>query len=413
MLRTNGDRLRQSLEEMARIGATPGGGVSRPALSDEDRRARDLFAAWAAEAGLSVRVDDLGNQYARMEGTEAEAAPVLLGSHLDSVPMGGRFDGVLGVLTPLEVLRTLRDQGVQPKRPVEIVNFTNEEGARFEPAMMSSGVLAGRFDREYVYGRTDRDGLNFLQELERIGYRGDEANRPRRIHSYIEVHIEQGPVLEAEGLSLAAVEGILGVQWFDVTLTGQAQHAGPSPMRSRRDAMVAAARIIAGVRDLALEYPDPTVATVGRIQPIPGVINQIPGQVVISIDIRHHTDEGLSELSQKTQALIRRIAAEERVEAEVDPFWRIAPTVFDQGLVERLDAHAGELDLPLHRMVSAAGHDAKYIAEIAPTVMLFVRTIGGKSHCETEAILWEDATKAADLLLQMVLDLAGDTNSAP
>lgn len=407
MLRTNGERLRESVEAMARIGATPGGGVSRPALSDEDREARALFAAMAGEAGLSLRVDDLGNQYARMEGTEPDADPVLLGSHLDSVPLGGRFDGVLGVLTPLEVLRTLRERGVVPRRPVEIVNFTNEEGVRFEPAMMSSGVLAGRFDPEYVYARTDREGRTFLQELERIGYRGDRANRPRRIHAFIEVHIEQGPVLEAEGLPLAVVSGILGVQWFDVTLTGQAQHAGPSPMRLRRDAMVTAARIIAAVRDLALEYPDPVVATVGRLQPIPGVINQIPGRVVISIDVRHWADEGLRELAARAEALVRRIAAEERVEVEVDPFWRIAPTVFDPRLVERLEAHAREMGMPLRRVVSGAGHDAKYISEIAPAVMLFVRTIGGKSHCETEAILWEDAAKAADLLLQMVLDLAG------
>ena len=276
MLRANGDRLKASLLEMAKIGATPAGGVTRPALSDADREARDLFARWAQEAGLSVRVDDLGTQYARMEGTDPGAAPLLIGSHLDSVPAGGRFDGALGVMTALEVVRSMRDAGFQPLRPVELVNFTNEEGARFEPALMASGVLAGRFTPDYVYGRTDQDGLRFGDELDRIGYRGSQDNRPEPIHAYLELHIEQGPVLEAEGLPVAVVEGIVGVEWINVTVSGQPQHAGTSPMRTRRDAMVAAARMIAALRDLILQYPDPTAVTVGRIQSVPGVINQIP-----------------------------------------------------------------------------------------------------------------------------------------
>jgi N-carbamoyl-L-amino-acid hydrolase len=400
------ERLRASLLRMARIGATPAGGVTRPALSDTDREARDLFAAWARGAGLALRVDDLGTQYARCEGTDPGLAPVLVGSHLDSVPLGGKFDGPLGVLTALEVVRALRDQGVRTARSVEVVNFTNEEGARFEPAMVASGVLAGRYTPEFVFDRLDADGRSFGAELERIGYRGDRRNRPAAVHAYLELHIEQGPVLEAEGLPIGAVEGILGIRWLNVTLTGQAQHAGPSPMRSRRDAMVAAARIVVGLRDLALAYPDPVVATVGRLRPHPGIVNQIPGQVVMSADVRHWTAEGLAEIGRRAEELIRRVAAEERVGVEVDLLQDVPPTTFDPRIVALIERQAGALGVPCRRLVAGAGHDAKYMSEIAPTAMLFVRTVGGKSHCETEDVHWSDVETAANVLLGSVLALA-------
>jgi beta-ureidopropionase / N-carbamoyl-L-amino-acid hydrolase len=406
MLRTNGDRLKSSLLDMAKIGATPGGGVTRTALSDADREGRDLFVSWLKEADLAVRVDDLGNIYGRLEGTDPDAPPVLMGSHLDSVPSGGRFDGVLGVLTPLEIVRTMRDLGIRPRRSVEVVDWTNEEGARFEPAMMCSGVIAGRFTPEYVYGRTDRDGHVFGEELERIGYKGDIANRPKAIHAYFEVHIEQGPVLEAEALPIGVVTGILGLKWMNITLSGVQQHAGPSPMRSRRDAMVTAGRIIAGLRDLALEYPDPAVATVGRIKATPGIINQIPAQVVLSGDVRHWTAEGHEEMGVRAVALIKRIAAEEKVAADVDVYWTAAPIEFPAKMVDLVESKVRELGVPYRRIVSGAGHDAQYMHEIAPTGMIFVRTIGGKSHCETEDILWEDAQAAADVLLHAVMEVA-------
>lgn len=405
MLRTNGERLKASLLEMGRIGATPIGGVTRPSLTDEDKQGRDRLASWGRSAGLAVRVDDLGNMYLRLEGADPTAAPVLIGSHNDSVPKGGKFDGTLGVLIALEVVRSLVDAGIRPRRPVEVVNFTNEEGARFEPAMMASGILAGRFTRDYFYSRQDRDGKSLGSELDRIGYKGAEDNRPKAIHAYIEPHIEQGPVLEAEGLPLAIVEGILGIVWMNITLTGQSEHAGSSPMRRRRDALVAAGRIVAGIRDLALEYPDPIVATVGRLQPSPGIINQIPGQVVMSAETRHPTMAGLEEGSERMQQLIRRIAAEERVDVEIDVFWKIAPTVFDERVLSALEESVKSLGIPYRRMTSSPGHDAKYIAEIAPTGMLFVRTIGGRSHCETEDILWEDVQAAADAVLNAALKL--------
>jgi beta-ureidopropionase / N-carbamoyl-L-amino-acid hydrolase len=406
MLRTNGDRLKASLIDMAKIGATPAGGVTRTALSDADREGRDLFVSWLKEADLQVRIDDLGNIYGRLEGTDPDAAPVLMGSHLDSVPSGGRFDGVLGVLTSLEVARTMRDQGIRPRRSVEVVDWTNEEGARFEPAMMCSGAIAGRFTPEYIYGRTDRDGYVFGEELERIGYKGDIGNRPKAIHAYFEPHIEQGPVLEAEGIPIGVVTGILGLKWMNITLSGVQQHAGPSPMRTRRDAMVTAGRIIAGLRDLALEYPDPAVATVGRIKATPGIINQIPAQVVLSGDLRHWTREGHEEMGERAVALIKRIAAEEKVTADVDVYWTVPPIAFPAEIVDSIESKVQALGVPYRRMVSGAGHDAQYMHELAPTGMIFVRTIGGKSHCETEDILWEDAQAAADVLLHAVVEAA-------
>lgn len=406
MLHTDGERLKLSLLEMGKIGATPGGGVTRVALTGADREGRDLFVTWAKAAGLLVRVDDMGNIYARLEGSDPGADAVLIGSHLDSVPGGGRFDGALGVLTSLEVARTLRDAGVQPRRPVEVVSFTNEEGARFEPAMMSSGVIAGRFTPQYVYDRKDQAGILFGEELERIGYKGPIENRPKAIHAYVETHIEQGPVLEAEGLPVGVVEGILGLQWMNVTFTGVQQHAGPSPMRTRRDAMVAAGRAIAGLRDLALEYPDPAVATVGRLKSTPGIINQIPGQVTMSVDLRQPTVKGQQEMGDRAQELIRRIAAEEKVEAGIEITWTMPPVAFRPELVGIIEEQVRALGLPYRRITSGAGHDAQYIHDIAPTAMIFVRTIGGKSHCETEDILWEDAQAAADVLLSSVLRLA-------
>lgn len=406
MLHANGERLKDSLLTLAKIGATPGGGVTRVALSDEDRAARDLFVAWLRDAGLAVRVDDLGNIYGRLAGSDAAAAPVMLGSHLDSVPGGGRYDGAFGVMCALEVARTLAEGRVRTRRPVEVVAWTNEEGARFSPSMMASGAVAGIFDVAYVYSRQDRDGLTFGDELARIGYKGERANRPGPIHAYLEPHIEQGPVLEAEGLPLAVVTGILGLKWMNVTLTGVQQHAGPSPMRRRHDAMVAAARIIHGVRDLALSYPDPVVGTVGRIGALPGIINQVPGRVELSVDLRHPEPGGHEELGERALALIERVADEEGVEAKVDVFWTCPPVQFRPEMVNLIEAKVKMVGAPVRRLVSGAGHDAQYIHAIAPTGMLFVRTLGGKSHCETEAVDWADTQLAADVVLQAVLDLA-------
>lgn len=406
-MRINPERLRGALAEMNRIGATPRGGVSRLALTDEDRAARDLFVRWAREASLAVRVDDMGTIYARRTGSDPLAAPVLTGSHLDSVPRGGRLDGVLGVLAALEVVRTLNDHGVATHHPVEVVNFTNEEGVRFEPALMASGVLAGAFTPDYVYSRKDRQGFTFGAELERIGYKGSATDRPGSIRAFVELHIEQGPVLEAEGYPVGAVDGILGITWLEVVLTGQADHAGPSPMSKRRDPLAAAARIIDGIRAIARAEGDPAVVTVGRLNLEPGAINVIPGKITFSIDVRHREADGLARMEEAVRVLIKRVCAEERVEPRVEVLWRAEPTHFDPKIVDTIKVVAADLGYRCRQITSGAGHDARYMSQLAPTGMIFVQTKDGKSHCEEEDAPWDAVEQAANVLLHTVLRLAG------
>ena len=298
------------------LGGTPAGGMSRLALSDADRAARDLFVGWLRELGLAVRVDDFGNIYGRRAGADLDAAPVLVGSHLDTVPGGGRFDGILGVVAALEVASALEDAGATTRRPVEVVDYTNEEGARFTPAMLASGGLTGVFTRDYVYSRADREGRTFGDELARIGYRGKEGARPREIAASLELHIEQGPILEAGGESVGVVEGVVGIGWYWVTVRGQSAHAGPTPMTMRRDAMVAAARMIAAARDLARQRGDVN-ATTGVLTPEPGVINVIPPTVTFSLDLRAREDAAHDAALAAARERFAAIAAEEGMTVEV------------------------------------------------------------------------------------------------
>lgn len=399
------ERLRRTLEAVNSVAVTEEGGVNRVALTDADRAGRDLLADWMREIDLEVRTDDLGTMYGRREGTEP-VPPVAFGSHLDSVPNGGRFDGALGVLAGLEVMRVVHDQDIQTRHPLELVNFTNEEGVRFEPAMMASGVLAGQFAPEYVYSRKDRAGLTFSDELERIGYRGAAEHRLRDAAAFLELHVEQGPVLEAEDYPVGIVEGIQGITWMETTFTGQADHAGPTPMSLRQDAMVAAARLIASVQEMARRIGDPAVATVGRIEAQPGVINVIPGRVIVSVDVRHPDAESLAEMEAEVRRLTEEVAAAEQVKGAVEHIWTSPPTPFDPQVIGALDATAQEQNISYHRMVSGAGHDAKYMAEIVPTAMIFARSLGGKSHCPEEETDWADIQQAARLLLHTVLRLA-------
>jgi N-carbamoyl-L-amino-acid hydrolase len=386
---------------MASIGATQAGGVTRLALSDEDRQARDLLRRWCQEDGREVVVDDLGNMYCGRLPADA----VLCGSHLDSVASGGRFDGVLGVLAGLEVLRTIEEAGVRTAHPVALVNFTNEEGARFEPAMMSSGVLAGAQDFERVYASRDRDGRVFGEELERIGYKGSRDNRLRGFKAYFELHIEQGPVLEAAGIPVGVVTGIQGIQWCEVAFSGQQSHAGATPMEMRRDPLAAAARFASGVRDLARSRPD-TAATIGRLRLRPDVINVIPGRVELGLDLRCPESTRLDDLVAEARSLARRAATEETVEVEFEPFWRSEPTVFDRALVDSVEACAKASAVKSMRLLSGPGHDAKYMADLGPAAMVFVRTVRGRSHCEDEDARWEDCEAAAVVLLRAVLEAA-------
>ena len=306
-MRINAHRLHESLRQLARIGATPGGGVTRLALSSEDRSARDLLRRWMEEAGLRVRIDDFGNITGRRAGSESGKA-VLMASHIDTVRRGGCYDGAYGVLAGLEVMRTLNDAGVTTRHPLELVNWTNEEGVRFEPAMLASGAVAGRFTPEYVYGRTDRDGATFGDELERIGYKGDRDHRPGPVAAYLELHVEQGPVLEDAGIPVGVVDGIVGITWSEIIIEGRADHAGPSPMPLRRDALVAAARMIAGVDEIARAV-EGAVGTVGRIAAEPNVINTIPGKVTMSVDLRHPDSATLDRLVAGLERLASDVTA--------------------------------------------------------------------------------------------------------
>jgi N-carbamoyl-L-amino-acid hydrolase len=405
-LSINADRLHASLAELAQIGATTAAGVTRLALSDEDRQARDLLSAWLRDAGLDPNVDDVGNISAIRPGRDA-GPPVLLGSHLDTVVRGGRFDGALGVMAALEVIRTLNDHGIETRLPVGLVNWTNEEGVRFEPAMTCSGVVTGRFTPEYVGERMDRAGLRFADELARIGYQGDAAHRPLPATAYLELHIEQGPVLEARGLPAGVVGGIVGITWNEVTITGQADHAGPSPMHLRHDALTAAAEIILGVEQIARQRDETAVATVGRIAAQPNVINTIPGQVTFSVDFRHSDPAILEEQVEKLQELVDGIAFRRGVTVVIERFWTSEPTPFDPNVQAAIRHAATALDIPIGELWSGAGHDAKYLADVCPSGMIFVRSEGGLSHCEAEYSAPADVEAGANLLLNAAITLAG------
>jgi N-carbamoyl-L-amino-acid hydrolase len=391
---------------MAVIGATDGGGVTRLALSDEDRRGRDLLCAWLREAGLGPRIDDLGNITAIRPGGET-APPVLLGSHLDTVVRGGKFDGALGVMAALEVLRTFNDYDVSTRLPVGLVNWTNEEGVRFEPAMTCSGAVAGRFATDYVLTRTDRQGFEFGSELRRIGYAGQADERPSSASAYIELHIEQGPVLESLDIATGVVGGIVGITWSEVTVSGQADHAGPSPMHLRHDALTAAAEIILGIERIARERDETAVATVGRMSTAPNVINTIPGQAVFSVDFRHSDPAILEQQVESLRAMVAEVAARRGVEAQIERFWTSEPTPFDPAVIAAARAAAVDLDVRVGDLWSGAGHDAKYMADVVPTGMIFVRSQGGLSHCETEYSTPDDIEIGANLLLNTALRLAG------
>ena len=402
-LRIDGARLRRSLETMATIGATPAGGVQRLALSDEDKRARDLFVSWLGELGCTIHIDQMGNIFGRYEGCEPELAPVLTGSHVDSQPKGGRFEGILGVMGALEVLRTLHDAGIRPRRPVVIVDWTNEEGSRFAPAMVASGVWAGALDLQWAYDRTDRHGLKQGEELTRIGYRGEAPCRAFPVHAYYELHIEQGPMLERTGHVIGAPKGILCLHWYDVYLTGEANQVGPTPMEGRHDALVAAAEMILAVRALPAAMGGDMVATVGEIQNQPNSRNIIPDGVHFTVDIRSWDDEKALCAWDRLRGQFEGIAAGHGCPIRIVETWRVAHAPFAERLVDRVFEVGRELGYPTMRWVSGAGHDASYMNQVAPTAMIFVPSIGGRSHVECENTTWEDCEAGANVLLQCVL----------
>lgn len=407
-MRINGNRLHDDLRRLAEIGATPGGGVTRLALSDEDKVGRDLLHDWFEAAGLQVRVDDFGTMTGRRSGS-ADGPAVILASHCDSVRRGGRFDGTYGVLAALEVVRTLNDHQATTHHSIEVVNWTNEEGVRFEPAMLASGAVAGRFTRDYVYDRTDRDGLRFEDELRRIGYLGTAADRPGPAVACLEIHVEQGPALEAADTPVGVVEGIVGITWLEITIDGHADHAGPTPMPLRRDALVAAARLISGVQAAAIATDD-AVGTVGWVAMEPNVINTIPGRVVMSADFRHPDAQTLDRLVSRLTALAAEIEAESGVTITIDRFWTSEPTAFDAATVDAIQSACDAVPVKSQRLWSGAGHDAKYMQDVWPSGMIFVRSVAGLSHCEEEYSTPDDLEAGANVLLQTACRLAGATD---
>jgi beta-ureidopropionase / N-carbamoyl-L-amino-acid hydrolase len=402
-LRVDGERLWKSLMRMAEIGATAKGGVCRLTLSDEDRRGRDLFQRWCEEAGLGVGVDRMGSMFARRRGKDESRLPVMLGSHLDSQPTGGKFDGALGVLAALEVIRTLNDRGIETEAPLEVVNWTNEEGARFPPAMIASGVFAGVFDLEYGLSRRDHAGRTIGEELERIGYAGDLPVGGRQAAALFELHIEQGPIREQEQTRIGIVTGGQGARWYDCEVIGAETHAGPAPMESRRDALMAAARLLEPIYRTALERPPSGRATVGEFEAHPGSRNTVPGRVAFTIDIRHPDGRTLDAMHADLEQAFRQANAPGRLEHRLECIWHAPPVEFDAACIEAVQSAASTLGLSAKQMVSGAGHDAVYMARVVPTAMIFVPCRDGISHNEEEYASPEACEDGANVLLHAVL----------
>jgi N-carbamoyl-L-amino-acid hydrolase len=406
-LSIDGQRLWDSLMEMARIGATEKGGCCRLALTDLDREGRDLFVGWCRAAGCTIRIDRMGNIFARRAGLRDDLAPVLTGSHLDTQPTGGRFDGVYGVLAGLEVIRTLNDLDLRTERPVEVAVWTNEEGSRFAPSMVASGVFGGVFDVEYGLSLRDAEGLTMGEELARIGYAGEEEVGGREVHAYFEAHIEQGPILEAQGYTIGVVTDAQGQRWYELTLTGMESHAGPTPMDRRRDALLGAARVVELVNAIGLANAPLACATVGMLEVHPNSRNVIPGRVFLTVDFRHPDDAVLTAMDTALREGIAEIAGRGGLEHALEQIFRYAPIHFDDACIDTVRRSAQRCGYSMRDMVSGAGHDACYVSKVAPTAMIFIPCIDGISHNEVEDARPEWITAGAQVLLRCVLETAG------
>ena len=402
-VRINGQRLWDSLMEMAKIGATEKGGNCRLALTDLDREARDLFVRWCKEAGCSVTVDRIGNIFARRPGKDDSLPPIMTGSHLDTQPTGGKFDGVYGVLAGLEVIRTLNDTGYETAAPVEVAVWTNEEGSRFAPAMVASGVFGGVFDLDYALSRADTDGKTMGEELRRIGYAGETQVGGRPIGAFFEAHIEQGPILEAERKTIGVVQGVQGIRWFEVTLTGQEAHAGATPMRRRKDALVGASRMVGEVNRIGLANLPHACATVGMMQVFPNSRNVIPGRVFFTVDFRHPDEKVLAAMAQSLEHACRDIADDIGLVLDFKEIWYSPPVKFAPECVAAVKSAAGDLGFAHLDIISGAGHDSVYASRGAPTAMVFGPCDNGISHNEIENATPEDLAAGCDVLLRAML----------
>ena len=406
-LRVDGARLWESIMEMAKIGALPGGGCGRLALTDDDRRARDLFASWCERAGCTVNVDEMGNMFARRPGRNAALPPVAAGSHLDTQPHGGKFDGIYGVLAALEVVRTLNDAGVETEAPIEVINWTNEEGSRFAPAMIASGVFAGLFERDFAYGIESPEGVKLVDELERIGYRGGEPCGDHPLGALFEAHIEQGPVLEEAGVPIGVVSGAQGQRWYDIEVRGRDSHAGTTPMPARKDALTAAARMAVQLEEITLAHAPHAVGTIGQFDVSPNSRNTIPGEVRFSVDIRHPESDTLAVMDARIRESFAGVAQRAGVDVTVDQIWEKPPIEFDAGCVDAVREAAAGMGYDHRDIVSGAGHDACQVCTVAPTGMIFVPCEDGISHNEIESATPEDLEMGCNVLLHAMLAMAG------
>jgi len=404
--RINGERLWNRIMEMAKIGATAAGGSNRQALTDLDREGRDLFCSWAREAGCSIEIDQMGNIFARRPGADQGASPVLAGSHLDTQPTGGKFDGVYGVLAALEVIETLNDSNTSTARPIEAVVWTNEEGARFSPAMIGSGVLAGEFTLEFGHAATDKSGKTIGDELHRIGYSGNKPCKAFPIHAAFEAHIEQGPILEANKKTIGVVTGVQGMRWYDVVLTGEPVHAGPTPMDMRRDPFRALHSIVADCYEMANQYTPHARLTFGDIKAEPGARNTVPERLTLAADLRHPNENTLEEMEKEFRAIVERSAALAAVEGSVRVEWQSPAVEFNSVCVDAVRTAAQTLKYPFLEIVSGAGHDSVYLSRIAATAMIFVPCKGGISHNEAESAEPDDLAAGANVLFQAVMERA-------
>ncbi|PBB17607.1 Zn-dependent hydrolase [Mesorhizobium sp. WSM4313] len=406
-LRVNSDRLWDSIMEMAKIGPGIAGGNNRQTVTDEDGEGRHLFKRWCEAAGLEMGLDEMGTMFALREGTDPSLPPVYVGSHLDTQPTGGKYDGVLGVLGGLEVVRSLNDLGIKTRHPIVVTNWTNEEGARFAPAMMASGVFAGVLDQADVYQHVDKDGKKFGEELERIGWKGTEKVGDRKIHAFFELHIEQGPILEDEGIDIGVVTHGQGLKWLQVTLTGKEAHTGSTPMPKRRNAGLGMARVIELVHEIAMDYQPDAVGAVGHMQAYPNSRNIIAGRTVFTIDIRSPEKEVLDAMDSRIREGIDTICDALDIKYEIEQVGHFDPVTFDKNCVKAIRDAAERLGYTHRNIVSGAGHDACWINRVAPTAMVMCPCVDGLSHNEAEEITKEWAAAGADVLFHAVVETAG------
>ncbi len=405
-LKINGERLWETLMEMAKIGPGVAGGNNRQTVTDEDGEGRELFKNWCEAAGCTMGLDQMGNMFARREGTDPDALPVYVGSHLDTQPTGGKYDGVLGVLGGLEILRTLNDLGIKTKHPIVVTNWTNEEGTRYAPAMLASGVFAGMHTQDWAYDIEDAEGKKFGDELARIGWRGDEEVGARKMHAFFELHIEQGPILEAEGKDIGVVTHGQGLSWTQVTITGKDSHTGSTPMPMRKDAGLGLAHVLELVNQIALSHAPDAVGAAGHIDVYPNSRNVIPGRVVFTVDFRSPDLATIEDMEARLAVGAKQICDEMGLGIEMEKVGGFDPVTFDEGCVTAVRNAAERLGYSHRDLISGAGHDACWVNRVAPTAMVMCPCVDGLSHNEAEETSKEWATAGADVLMHAVVETA-------